>query len=1843
MKLRFFLKMAKGQAVAALILAIAFNLGAFQFPPATAQELSANSDILAKLVHPEVAERLSLSDAQRARFQTLLLARSGELQAAPDEGRSAIHEKYEQLALAEMTDEQRSKLASDQPTQKLMFQFREMKWDQVLTWFAAQQDLTLVMDRIPPGSFTYSDSRSYSPAEAVDLLNSILITRGYTLVRREKMLMVTELSDTIPVELLPRVQLEQLPERGRFELVSVVFPLDGRPVDLVVNEIKPYLNSFGRVLPLSQGTQVLVIENAGKMATINELIASVKPTQPAAQASPAPGPIFSAYSIGKLVPAKTLETILKLIPSENISVDPNTGVLSAFVVPSQHTAIKTALDSMLEKQAELPEMQAVAYRLKGMDDEQFRAQVASIAPSARIMTTQERALVVASPVDHPLIRESLIALDILPVETEQEVRSFEVPTARVADIEAALKSLTPKSLVAGNAASGTLIVKGSLDDLRTASEMIEILSREDDPVQLKIYQLTEMQIRRRAIISSLPGDLSELKLQDGNTAAELLVWGTDKQHSLFGDFLLQLDQPEVPPQLPVPQVYPIEVADSALVLQLLSAEYEKAKFTLNSEATQLTVVADSKSQEAIGARLAEFHAQLPARPERTMEVYQLAGWTAAALQQAMQTELASERVQLDSQQDRLFVWAIAERHAKLRELVAALGEEPGVEKQRVAVVYSLQHVSATATKTVLDQLAKSASIVADEKTQKVIITGTLADHSVFQPIIAQMDRAKSVDETPVVQAFDVGSLQAVQILPVLQSLFPDMKLSVESTANKIIGTGTKQELLQMTEAVSRLMDSVQGKAQSVKSYPVPFGEMASLPTILSQIAPKAIISSDVTSRTITVLASEEQHLRIAEALQQVANISRGNKKAASYVVRPSQTAGVQASLRTLMPSLAITTDAVSGQVIVLASSEEHEAVADIVELLASGPNAEERTLQVFKLKPKMLASPEFLKTLQSLAPPQVTLEPSMPTDSLLAVGTPDELQTVAKRVDELLGQWPSPNELTSAVYTLKHAATSSAVVILQPLLPGVTIAQDPVSRKIAATASQEDHRKIKELIDLLDIPALSNQIARVYRLRHGVGQSLAGSLSTIMPDARLYSEASSGVLLATATEQQHDMIQKIVDEYASHDQSLETKVFSLRKADAYNLQFAVQSWNNQVKVAGDRPSNSLIVTGPSEALATIGDVIAQIDGSFQGDQVTTFYPIENANPNTLASALQQNFPKATLAGDSGGGGLFVTATEPEHTEIQKLVEQLNAQPGRLPSLKTFVVQHVTPSALASSLTEAFGSRTAARVTFSENAKSVFVLGTRDELKIAEQLVKMLDVTETMREPRKFQAFSMFGMDGRGVIEALEKAFENEPDRVDMQYDSSGGRLVVFGTDKQLARVTELVDSLMPVPRSMQVFSLGSLDALVAKEAVDSLFTDTPYYQSPTITVDQERQQLLVRATDDQIRQIRSLLTQLGAPPALLPQHSADQTTENSSRSTGDRVRIIPMPFGADNVLNEVRRTWPSLGSNPIQVIEQESGATDVPEKEPGHDAASYPAGNSGIQNASVPDEPDQSVAPQITLERPVEQELKTQELEVPSLAPPIIIVLGEKEWTVASDDVNALDQMEKLLEILRSPRLQPIVSTGNYSMYLLQRASATEMQTLLEELLRPGDTRGSRSSNSMSSLYRRIKIVADNRTNALIVSGSINDRTLIEELLGVLDSSELMGTLQQLLPTTFTLASATATQVYSILRDIYRSQLTTNVQRRSLPIPEGVSVEVSSLLQQLNAQASSPILSISTDEVTNSLIVRAPVDLTQEIRQFIERLDDQTANTPSRRVELIRLESTNTKSIEQALRRLLSK
>ncbi|HJQ78939.1 MAG TPA: hypothetical protein VJ828_03240, partial [Lacipirellulaceae bacterium] len=159
---------------------------------------------------------------------------------------------------------------------RLTFSFRYQPWQDVLDWFADQAGLSLLVEAPPPGTFNYRDSRSYTPAEALDVLNSVLLTKGYTLVRKDRMLVLVNLEDGIPPNLVPDVPLEELDQRGEHELVRVLFPVWNMTPEQAAEEIQEVLGPQGKIVTLPQARQIQVTETAGRLRTIRSIVNAVE-------------------------------------------------------------------------------------------------------------------------------------------------------------------------------------------------------------------------------------------------------------------------------------------------------------------------------------------------------------------------------------------------------------------------------------------------------------------------------------------------------------------------------------------------------------------------------------------------------------------------------------------------------------------------------------------------------------------------------------------------------------------------------------------------------------------------------------------------------------------------------------------------------------------------------------------------------------------------------------------------------------------------------------------------------------------------------------------------------------------------------------------------------------------------------------------------------------------------------------------------------------------------------------------------------------------------------------------------------------------------------------------------------------------------------------------------------------------------------------------------------------------------------------------------------------------------------------------------------------------------------
>ncbi len=174
---------------------------------------------------------------------------------------------------AAKTAEQKEKV--DLKVEKLTFNFRFAPWADVLKTFAELGGLTLDLNVIPPGTFNYFDEKEYTPTEALDVINGYLLQKGFVLVRRDQFLVVLNVDDGIPPNLVPNIPLEELSQHGRNELLNIILPVEGITAEEAAEEAKELIGPQGSVVALKKLTAISVTDIGTNLRRIQRLLAGV--------------------------------------------------------------------------------------------------------------------------------------------------------------------------------------------------------------------------------------------------------------------------------------------------------------------------------------------------------------------------------------------------------------------------------------------------------------------------------------------------------------------------------------------------------------------------------------------------------------------------------------------------------------------------------------------------------------------------------------------------------------------------------------------------------------------------------------------------------------------------------------------------------------------------------------------------------------------------------------------------------------------------------------------------------------------------------------------------------------------------------------------------------------------------------------------------------------------------------------------------------------------------------------------------------------------------------------------------------------------------------------------------------------------------------------------------------------------------------------------------------------------------------------------------------------------------------------------------------------------------------
>ncbi|MCK5880712.1 MAG: type II secretion system protein GspD, partial [Sinobacterium sp.] len=225
--------------------------------------------------------------------------------------------------------------------------------------------------------------------------------------------------------------------------------------------------------------------------------------------------------------------------------------------------------------------------------------------------------------------------------------------------------------------------------------------------------------------------------------------------------------------------------------------------------------------------------------------------------------------------------------------------------------------------------------------------------------------------------------------------------------------------------------------------------------------------------------------------------------------------------------------------------------------------------------------------------------------------------------------------------------------------------------------------------------------------------------------------------------------------------------------------------------------------------------------------------------------------------------------------------------------------------------------------------------------------------------------------------------------------------------------------------------------------------------------------------------------------------------------------------------------------------------------------------------------------PRIANHEYITQIIELKNVNATKLIPVLRPLVPQQGHMAAYADANAIiitdtaDNVAKLYKIIAS---LDKTTANEMEIFRLTHSSADDFVKIADKVIKQPASSGKGSSS------QRASIVADKRSNSIIVTGSeqqrLKVRRLIEELDGPLQSS---GNAQ-----VFSLKYANAKDLAPVLSKVSQSLLKIGGDAKA----KGGSVQAAS---------------IEADEATNSLIITASGDVLESLTNIIEKLDVQRA------------------------------
>ncbi|MFM7115595.1 MAG: secretin N-terminal domain-containing protein, partial [Planctomycetota bacterium] len=1352
-----------------------------------------------------------------------------------------------------------------------------------------------------------------------------------------------------------------------------------------------------------------------------------------------------------------------------------------------------------------------------------------------------------------------------------------------------------------------------------------------DKVTSRIYPLGGLRSRDWStfLTTVAPGAVAAFD----RTSGSLVVVGTRETHEKISKLLEDVRQAQTTGKVARP--YRVSKADVTVVTTVLTSLFPEATLTPDTASRSLIAIASEDDQKSIEKALAEIDLNAPMAP--VSQIYQVASGDATALATALKSLIPAATFVPDATGRSLLALANSEDQLRIKQTIEQWTSDPA--RALSTKVYQLAQANPATTLPILQKLQPAVTFSADPATRSIAAAATEEQHKAIAQAVTELD---AVDSSISTKIYPLGNLTAKDWQGLLTQLAPGAVAAADPDSGSLIVAAPASTHEQIAKLMEEFKTAItQGKL--ARAYRLSKADATVAAEAISALLPNSKVSVDKISRSLIIVASEEDQQTAKTTIEQIDLNAPGAPVSEVYAVNTGDAAELALALKSLVPGASYVADKAGKSLLVLATPDEQTQIKKTVEQWTSDASRM-LTTKVYQLSKADPAA--ALPVLQKLLP-SATFSADAKTRAIAATATAEQHQSITAAVTEL-DKLTSPAE--TKVYPSGGLAAKDWQALVTQLAPDAITAVDPDSGSLIVAARPDIHLQLEKLVADFRTATTSGRTVRAYKLTQADAQVAADAITALSPTSRVSVDKLARSIVVVATESDQALIAQTVQQIDREATGASvSKIYPVATGDAASLATALKSLVPTGTYVADTTGKSLLVIASPQDQEILGKTVADWGGDAGRAVSSKVYGFENADPTTVLAALQKLIPGATLAADPTTRSLLATGTAEQHALLAATVSQLDSvqQTTGEVTLKTYIVNRAPADSIAKALGDLFKKDTQISVAADKDTNSLIAIARPRQHAMIQAMVT---ASEKEMSDASFgsqiQIYPLPNTDGESLVDSLEKLFQRQRPAPEITYDDRAQQLIVMGNAAQQALVQQLVVRLTGEQQEFEMFRLTTVDPFTAESAINGLFRNEARSTAPSIQTDFDNSYIFVRASQPQMTRIKDVLRKLGEP----------QVNGSNVGPTNNLMRVVPLGTDSERIIDQINKLWPQLQPNQLRIIEspenqlnkqQTPQQTPAPSPLPGNALPKAPAPTDKStfnENSLVPSALAGFAATAQETGGPGGAATKNnatgtttlyspQDPAIPDLSnqerAPIFVIPGNRQLTIASSDPQAIQQMEELIKAIASP-IADAQTSGNFETFPLKNAGASEVASILNGLFED-------MGENKRGFGPPIVITADDRLNLLVVHGSRSDRETIGRLAEVLDSPDVNQAFSINQPEIVTVKNTDADRILKILQNVYRTQLASGGGRRQIPIPDGVSTEMATMLQQINAATSGPLLTLGVDGVTNSLIILAPQQLRDQVKATIEQLDRNVEVEPGEKIEIIQLKETNPARIQRAL------